>query len=95
MNIYDIRPAPKPKLPPMQVSERLIEVGGDMFRVKRCTERGTHKGYVMIIDEASGRPCLVRPAALQDQHVEAVIWAWKEGVNRGRSEMSVILGAKP
>jgi hypothetical protein len=95
-NIYDIRRAPKPKLPPMQTVERLIEVGGDVYRIKRCTDRETHRGYVMIIEDATGRPVLVRPAALADQHVEAVIWAWREGVNRGRSDMAAILqGPKP
>ncbi|MCX7319125.1 MAG: hypothetical protein NT113_06370 [Hyphomicrobiales bacterium] len=72
----------KPEPRPLNVSEREIEIGGDLYTVRRVIE--AHGGGFMIIRDAVGDTVLVRSSAIPDEYVPDLIVAHRAGVKKGR-----------
>jgi hypothetical protein len=73
----------------MEISEYDLNVGGDLYRVRRAVDRETKAGFVTIVDSA-GKPVLVFSSRFPDEHVGTLVVAWRtgnrQGLERGRRE---------
>jgi hypothetical protein len=83
-NVVSIRTG-EPKPEPLEIREYRFQFNGDVYNVRRATDRDTGGGILTISDEDS-RPVLVRGASIPGEFVPDLIHAWSAGRTKGRFE---------
>lgn len=71
-----------PKPDALEISEHVLTVGGDDYRVRRAADRETQRGFVTISD-AEGKVVLIFTATFPSDHIALLIVAWRAGHTRG------------
>lgn len=95
-NIFDFPPQPK-KVRGLEISESVLTIGGDDYRVRRAAEPETQRGFVTVSD-ADGKAVLVFSASFPAEHIGQLLVGWRAGFQQGRANgrqegISIVPGA--
>jgi hypothetical protein len=72
----------KPKPPPLEITKYSLNVGGEIYGVRRAVDADTQRGFVTICDEG-GAMILVFSSTFPNEHIATLIIAWRAGHSRG------------